>query len=584
MKRKFLTLSLAALVVNTAAMSSVYAASYTDLLPSTDAVSAGPSSTASEAVDEDTVKRAQLYVNTNANSQQTASSTGSGALLNLNRGKINTLNGQMFGSQLFKGAFASSSGSTFNASYRVNPGDNILLKLWGAYQFAGSLTVDPQGNIFIPNVGPLKVSGVSNGQLQGVIEQAVRRIYVSNVGVYAALEQAQPVKVLVTGSVVQPGSYGGVASDSILAYLDRAGGVDPTRGSYVDVRVLRNGSPVQYFNLYDFLLAGKLSSFSFRDGDVVVVAPRKQTFSVSGEVFNAYDFEFDVPDLTIAKALSVAHVKPGATNVSVMRRQGSEFKSEYYTLAQAQNVSLQDGDVLSVTADRYAGTIQVRIEGAHNGAHAVVLPYGSTLKQVLAQIKPNALSQMNAIQLFRPSVATRQKEMLELSLDKLEESTYSVRSATKEEADLRLKDAELIKQFVAKARQVQPKGQVILNEKNLDQVILEQGDILQIPEKTSVTMVHGEVLFPNAVAWQPNLRIKDYIDQVGGYTQKSNKSKLIVIHPSGESELVKASYQVKQGDEIMVLPKVTTKTVEIGRGLTQILYQLAIAAKVVLDL
>ena len=510
----------------------------------------------------------------------------SNSVLNLgNSGQsYNQDNSRMFGAQLFKGAFASSAGSTFNDSYSINPGDNIQLRLWGAYQFAGTLTVDPQGNIFIPNVGPLKVAGVNNGQLQGIVQQAVRRVYVSNVGVYAALEQAQPVKVLVTGSVTQPGSYGGVSSDSVLAYLDRAGGVDPERGSYVDVQILRGGKLLQYVNLYDFLLAGQIQPFAFRDGDVIVVAPRKHTFSISGEVYNSYDFEFDVPELTVAKALSVARLKPGATNISIMRRQGTEFKSEYYTLPQAENVLLQDGDVVTVTADRYAGTIQVRVEGAHNGAHAVVLPYGATLKQVLQQIKPNSLSQLNAIQLFRPSVAERQKEMLNVSLDKLEESTFSVRSATREEAELRLKDAELIKQFVAKARQIKPKGQVILNKNNLDNIILEQGDIVSIPERTSVTLISGEVMFPNAVAWAPQLKADQYINQVGGYTQKSNKSKIIVIHQNGESELVKSNYAVKQGDEIMVLPKVSTKNVEIGRGLTQILYQLAIAAKVVLDL
>jgi protein involved in polysaccharide export with SLBB domain len=525
---------------------------------------------------------------TDSNAQQAnaAAMLPTNSVINLgNSGQpYNQNTSRMFGAQLFKGAFASSSGSTFNSSYAINPGDNISLRLWGAYQFAGTLTVDPQGNIFIPNVGPLKVTGINNGQLQNVVQQAVRRVYVSNVGVYAALEQAQPVKVLVTGSVTQPGSYGGVSSDSVLAYLDRAGGVDPERGSYVDVQILRNGQLTQYINLYDFLLAGQIKPFAFRDGDVIVVAPRKHTFSISGEVYNSYDFEFDVSELTVAKALSVARLKPGATNISIMRRQGTEFKSEYYTLAQAQNVLLQDGDIVTVTADRYAGTIQVRVEGAHNGAHAVVLPYGATLKQILQQIQPNALSQLDAIQLFRPSVAERQKEMLNVSLDKLEESTLSVRSATREEAELRLKDAELIKQFVAKARQVQPKGQVILNKNNLDSIILEQGDIISIPERTSITLIHGEVMFPNAVAWSPQLKAKEYIEQVGGYTQKSNKSKIIVIHQNGESELVSANYAVKQGDEIMVLPKVSTKSVEIGRGLTQILYQLAIAAKVVLDL
>ena len=497
--------------------------------------------------------------------------------------KYTTAN-KMFGEQLFKGAFASTAGSTFNDSYVLNPGDNINLRLWGAYQFAGTLTVDPQGNIFVPNVGPVKVVGVTNGNLQQLIENYVRKVYVANVGVYAALVQSQPVKVMVTGFVNQPGSYGGVANDSVLAYLDRAGGVDAQRGSYVDIRIMRNGQLKQYVNLYDFLIAGKLQPFSFKDGDVIVVAPRSHTFSVGGEVFNAYDFEFNVPEVTVAQALSVAKVKPGATNVSIMRRQGSEYRSEYYSLSAANNVVIEDGDILTVTADRYAGTIQVRVEGAHNGAHAVVLPYGSKLSEVLKQIQPNTLSEVNALQLYRPSVAKRQKEMLNVSLDKLEEATFSVRSTTQEEANLRVKDAELIKQFVAKARNVEPKGQVVLNAKDFDAVILENGDILNIPERTSVVLVHGEVTFPNGVVWQPNMSAQAYIDQVGGFTQKSNKSKLVIIHQNGESELVSRGYKIRQGDEILVLPKAQTKVVELTRGVTQVLYQIAIAAKVALDL
>ena len=218
---------------------------------------------------------------------------------------------QMFGSQLFKGAFASTAGSTFNSSYQINPGDNINLRLWGAYQFNGTQTVDPQGNIFIPNVGPVKVAGVRNGNLQSVVEAQVRRIYVSNVGVYAALEQAQPVKVMVTGFVNQPGNYGGVANDSVIAYLDRAGGVDPERGSYIDIKVMRNGQTIQQVDLYEFLLQGQIRAFSFRDGDVIVVGQRTHTFNVSGEVYNQNDFEFNSPAVSLAQALAFAKLKPG---------------------------------------------------------------------------------------------------------------------------------------------------------------------------------------------------------------------------------------------------------------------------------
>lgn len=493
-------------------------------------------------------------------------------------------NSNMFGSQLFKGAFSATAGSTFNNSYKLNPGDQVNVRMWGAYQYAGTQTVDPKGNLFLPNIGPVQVQGVSNGQLQALIESHVRKVYVSNVGVYASLVEAQPVKVLVTGVVNQPGNYGGLANDSVVAYLDRAGGVDPERGSYIDIKIMRNGQIMQQVDLYEFLISGRLQPFSFRDGDVVVVGPRTQTFSISGEVFNAYDFEFNVPYLSVAQALSVAKAKPGATNISIMRRQGNEYRSEYYPISQANDIQVQNGDVLSVTADRYAGTIQVRIEGANNGEHAIVLPYGAKLSEVLPRIKPNALANMQALQLFRPSVAKRQKEMLNIALDKLEDATFNARSSTQEEAKLRSTDAELVKQFVAKARQTQPLGQVVLNPNTYQDVILEQGDILKIPEITSVVMVHGEVAFANGVEYQPNRSAISYIEQVGGFSQKSNKSKVIVIHQNGEAELMSKGSKIQQGDEIMVLPKASSKSIEVARGITAILYQIAIMTKVALDL
>ena len=72
--------------------------------------------------------------------------------------------------------------------------------------------------------------------------------------------------------------------------------------------------------------------------------------------------------------------------------------------------------------------------------------------------------------------------------------------------------------------------------------------------------------------------------QVGGFSQKSNKSKVIVIRQNGKAELVRKGEKIKQGDEILVLPKAQTKGIELTRGITQVLYQIAVAAKVALDL
>lgn len=521
--------------------------------------------------------------NQQVNQQQLQQQSGN-AMPSMASMQVPTTPSRMFGAQLFGGMFRNAVGSSFNTGYVVNPGDQVVLRMWGAFVFDGQLAVDPQGNIFIPNVGPVKVAGVSNGQLNSTIKSAIGRVYRANVEVYAALGQAQPVKVFVTGFVNQPGLYGGVSSDSVLSYLDKAGGVDPERGSYVDIVIKRNNQIITRLNLYEFLLAGSLNPTQLRDGDVVMVQPRKHTFSVSGDVYNSYDFEFEQANLSLHRALQIARPKPGATHVSIIRKQGTEKRSEYYPIAEAYNVVLQDGDELVVTADRYAGTIQVRVEGAHSGQHAVVLPYGSNMQAVLNQLNLNSMSKIESIQLFRKSVAVRQKEMLDVSLQKLEQASLTSSSTTKEEADLRAQEAQMIAKFVEKARHIQPKGQVVLTAKNMTSTLLEDGDIIRIPEKSSVVTVHGEVMFPNAVSWDNSLSVDNYIEKVGGYAQSKKKSRVVVIRQSGESINASGNVKIAAGDEIMVLPEVKTKNVEVARGLSQILYQIAVAAKVVFGL
>ncbi|SNY65966.1 MULTISPECIES: polysaccharide biosynthesis/export family protein [unclassified Pantoea] len=492
---------------------------------------------------------------------------------------------RMFGAQLFNGTSADSGATVgFNPGYVLNPGDSIQVRLWGAFTFDGALQVDPKGNIFLPNVGPVKVAGVSNSQLNALVTSKVKEVYQANVSVYASLLQAQPVKVYVTGFVRSPGLYGGVTSDSLLNYLIKAGGVDPDRGSYVDIVVKRGNRVRSSINLYDFLLNGKLGLSQFADGDTIVVGPRQHTFSVQGDVFNSYDFEFRDSSIPVTEALSWARAKPGATNITIIRQQGLQKRSEYYPISSAPGRMLQDGDTLIVSTDRYAGTIQVRVEGAHSGEHAMVLPYGSSMRAVLAKIRTNSMSEMSAIQLYRPSVAQRQKEMLDLSLQKLEEASLSAQSSTKEEASLRMQEAQLISRFVNKARNVVPKGEVILNEKNLDSILLEDGDVINIPQKTSLVMVHGEVLFPNAVSWEKGMSPKDYIEKCGGLTQKSGNAKIVVIRQNGAAENGEDVDTLNPGDELMVLPKYESKNIEVTRGISTILYQLAVGAKVILSI
>jgi protein involved in polysaccharide export with SLBB domain len=163
-----------------------------------------------------------------------------------------------FGANLFDGGFTQDGENGLNPGYIIQPGDQVAVRVWGAIEFNEILTVDARGNIFIPKVGPVRVGGVPNKDLNSRVTYAVRSVFTDNVRVYTSLNGAQPVAVFVTGFVPQPGRFSGIPSNSALHFIDQAGGVDEQRGSYRSIKIMRNGEQVVELDLYDFLLQGIL--------------------------------------------------------------------------------------------------------------------------------------------------------------------------------------------------------------------------------------------------------------------------------------------------------------------------------------
>ncbi|MEX8492408.1 polysaccharide biosynthesis/export family protein, partial [Sphaerotilus sp.] len=427
-------------------------------------------------------------------------------------GAQNPLTPPVFGAQMFKGRFGNQSFTGFNPDYQIAIGDRVSVRMWGAFAMDLAQPVDAQGNIFLPNLGPIRVQGVRNGELNDQVQQHVKRVFRANVSSYASLDAAQPVKVYVTGYVRQPGLYNGVSSNSVLYYLDQAGGIDAERGSYLQVDVLRAGRLRSQFNLYRFLTDGQIEHIQFQDGDTVVVHPRQHAVQVSGEAFNAYVFEMAQPSIPARELIALARPKPGATHLSIVRKIGANSRSEYHALADAGDVRIEDGDEITFTSDKSPGTILVRIEGAHQSERTQILSYGATLGDVLVRIQPLPQANLSALQLFRRSVAVRQRESLDTSLRSLETYALTARSATSEEASLRTREADLIMKFIERAAAVQPRGQVVLDQSEAARnTTLEDGDVIRIPERSSLVLVSGEVLFPNAVVHDAKSRVIDYV-------------------------------------------------------------------------
>ena len=510
------------------------------------------------------------------------------------------LNSEVFGAKLFTGAFARQGSTQFNPDYALSVGDKVQVRLWGAFEYDAVLTLDPKGNIFLPNAGPVQLLGVRNQDLQRLVDVALAKVFTSNVYSYASLAAAQPVRVFVGGNVQRPGLYSGTSMASLLNYLDQAGGIDPDRGSFLNVQIKRGQQVRATVNLYDFLLSGNLALTQLADGDVIFVAPRQNTVTVTGLAENAKRFEFSGQKRSVADILKLSKPKASATHVRVVRNTGTVKNVEYLELADTARMSLQslqNGDELELTADKKPGSITVRVEGEHLSAQEYVLPYGTRMGALLQQIQYSDRSDQDNLQLIRQSVKVRQKQMLQTSLKSLETAALTARSGTSDEASLRKEEAELILKWVDRAKSIEPSGQVVIAQTDArTQLLLENGDILRVPTKDGLVLVSGEVLFPNAVAFDNSLGLEDYLQRAGGYTQNADAARLVVARRDGSFVQANnekgffgwgnnsASVNVRAGDEILVLPKIDVKSRQIWKDLTQIIYQVAVSAKVVLGL
>ena len=500
------------------------------------------------------------------------------------------ISSDVFGANLFTGAFAREGATQFNPEYAVAVGDKIQVRLWGAFEFDAPVTVDAQGNIFLPHAGPVAVLGVRNQDLQRLVDAAIGKVFKSNVFSYANLAAAQPVRIFVSGFVNRPGLYSGTSMDSLLHYLDQAGGVDPERGSFLSVQVKRGSQVRATINLYDFLLQGNMPLTQLANGDVIFVPPRQNTVKVTGQAANAKRFEFTAERSTVADLLHMAKPNAAVTHIRVVRNSGLLQNTEYYPLAESSRVALENGDELALTADKKPGTITVRVEGEHTSHQEYVLPYGTPLGQLMkgVQLRPDA--EVESLQLFRQSVKQRQKEMLATSLRSLEAALLTARSGSSDEARLRKDEADLTLQWVERAKKIEPLGQVqIAKAADRGQLLLENGDVLRIPRKDGLVLISGEVLFPNAVAFDKKLGLADYINKAGGYTQSADNSRVVVARRDGSFEQTNpgsymTSVNVRAGDQVLVLPKVNEKDRQFWKDMSQVIFQIAVSAKVVFGL
>lgn len=491
----------------------------------------------------------------------------------------------VFGASLFTGQPQSSSEAP-NPNYILAPGDRVSVRAWGAVESELVGVIDPAGNLFLPNIGPIRVAGTRVGDLQQVVESEIRKVYTSQVQVYATVLSTQRIGIFVTGFVRSPGRYAGVASDSILDFLVRAGGVDPGRGSHREITVTRGGQSVASVDLYRFLLDGRMPLLRLQEGDTIVVGRQRAMVGADGAVRNNYLFESTGrASLTGRELIDFARPLPAATNAVVRGVRNAQPFSRYMTIAELAQQTLLDQDTVTFVADVASRTIRVNVEGSRLYPSVLVADRDMTLCGVLDHIAVDpGLANTEGVFILRPSLAQQQKRAIDEALDRLERQLFLSPAPTGSVAEARSAEANLVSQYISRARRVMPEGRLVVmgGDGACAPLRLETGDIIVIPERSQTVMVQGEVNLPQAVVWREGWTAEQFLEAAGGLTERGRRSTLMLRRPSGQA-ILNPQVAPRPGDELIALPYLDPKYWLFGRDLVTALFQVALAARVFIN-
>lgn len=224
-----------------------------------------------------------------------------------NRGK-EVIGLQPFGYNIFNYSpttFQPSINIPVPSDYLIGPGDEVIISLWGETQFVHNLTVAQDGNIYIPDVGLVQVSGLTMKALRTKLLSVLSKSYSSlgskgSSGAKTHLDvttgKLRSVKVFVLGEVNKPGGYTLPALSTSFTALYYSGGPN-LDGSLRNVQVIRGGKVISTIDIYDYLLKGDQSSdVRLEDEDVLFVPPVGERVAISGHVFRPAIYELKKGD------------------------------------------------------------------------------------------------------------------------------------------------------------------------------------------------------------------------------------------------------------------------------------------------
>ena len=407
---------------------------------------------------------------------------------------------QIFGHDVFTNrnlTFEPSINLATPVDYRLGPGDEVIIDVWGASENTIRQSISPEGTIQVSGLGPVQLSGMTVKDANAYLQREFSKIYSGISGseptsqIKLTLGDIRTIEINIMGEVAVPGTYTLSSFSSVFHALYRAGGVNKI-GSLRSIKVVRNGKTIADLDVYDYLMKGKMKDdIRLQEGDVIIVNPYESLVRIAGKVKRPMFYEMK-PTETVATILNYAGGFTGDAYkkaVRIIRKSGREHQVYNVDEMDYSVFRLDDGDSISVDAVLKRFENRVEIRGA---------VYRSGLYELSGTVN-------TVKQLIKKAEGLRGDAFLNRAL-------------------LDRENEDLSHEVIAVDLGGLLKGTVA-------DIPLQKNDILYIPsihdlKEEETISIHGEVASPGTFLFSKNMTIEDLLVQSGGLLEAAATTKV----------------------------------------------------------
>ena len=466
----------------------------------------------------------------------------------------------LFGSNFFdvmQTSFMPINEPNLDSSYILDFGDVLEIQLIGQKDFIDTFSIARDGSINLQDIGRLNLSGLSLKDASDLIKAKINNSYIGTEA-YVSLKNIRDINILIVGNAYNPGIYTLNGNSNMLHALSMAGGINEI-GSYRNISLVRSGEIIGTLDLYEVLIEGKYSvSMGLRSGDSIVVNPVGKLVSIESGVQRPAVYEInDNENFNDLLRFSSGFSKNNDfDNITVKRVLAGVSEVINLEIDDLYSFKLLDSDSIYIREYK-VDTIQ--IQGSVYNPGTYMVNRGTKLSEAIIAAggyDSSAYPFSGYLENFKA------KEINRISKQKLYNTfiTNLISNGTSMSVD----DSN-IGQLLLQIKETEPTGRIIAefdldiikNNPSLD-TILEDGDILLIPQITQQVFVQGEISNPGATRYIPNMGIDGYINKSGGLLTSANKDNIFIVHPNGETENLNSnsrlSFIFQDSDKKLIYP------------------------------